>query len=130
MFEKILNLFAGKKITASSQSESEATVLLITLLYRVDKKITFGEQELLAKTLPSLKWSSGIPVETFQTDAIRKVDLAIKDNKVEELVDAAVTEIKFKDELLNLLNEVAKVDGSVDAQEQKIINLVKSALAR
>jgi hypothetical protein len=130
MFEKILNLFSGEKISASTQEESEATVLLITLLYRADKKITLGEQELLAKILPSLEWSSSIHVETFQTDAISKVDLAIKNNNVEAFINAAVEKIKFKDELLSLLNEVARSDGGLDLQEQKIINLVQSALAR
>ena len=130
MFEKILNLFSGKKIAASTQEESEATVLLITLLYRADKKITLGEQELLAKILPSLEWTSSIHIETFQVDAIRKVDLAIKNNNVEAFVNSAVGKIKFKAELLSLLNEVARSDGGLDLQEQKIINLVQSALAR
>ena len=130
MFNKILEKFSEKKLTAANQAESEATVLLITLLYRADNKISFGEQDLLAKVLPSLKWSSTIHVETFQADAIRKVDLAIKNNKVEEFIDSAVAAIQFKDELLNLLNEVARVDGSLDLEEQKIINLVKRALAQ
>ena len=130
MFEKILNVFSDKKIVIASQAESEATVLLITLLYRADKKITFGEQDLLAKLLPSLTWNSTIHVETFQADAIRKVDLAIKNNQVKEFVESACSVIGFKDKLLDVLNEFARVDSSLDLREQEIINLVKRALAQ
>ncbi len=129
MFEKFANLFQKNKDSIDTQAASEATVLLLTLLYRVDKKIKLQEQDFLASALPSLKWSSPIHIDIFQADAIRKVDAAIKNNQVKEFVETHCANINFKGDLLKLLNELASADGSIDQDEQNIINTVKSALA-
>ncbi len=129
MLEKILNIFGNKK-DASTQQESEATILLATLLYRTDKKINLAEQDFMDKLVDGMEWNSGINIEAFRSDAIRLANNAIKNDQISAFVNDACSKISANSELIEILKNLAQADGEINSLENEILAAVKKALMK
>ncbi|MEY4588688.1 MAG: hypothetical protein RL497_764, partial [Pseudomonadota bacterium] len=60
-----------------NQAESEKLIELATFFYKVDMRISQGEQEYIVELLEGIEWSSPINIESYQEKCISKINVIL-----------------------------------------------------
>ncbi|TQV74910.1 hypothetical protein FLL45_08085 [Aliikangiella marina] len=112
---------ASFNIGELTQSENEALLGLLIVLYRQDMKITMGEQDAFNAISEQMNWTSGTSLDNYLMELRAKV----RDGDKQALVSEFMSNLSGRSEVNVIAQKMAESDGSVSAGEQQILDLIK-----
>ncbi len=114
MLDKILDLF---HITTGNQKDNEALVTLATFFYKVDGRITWGEEEYMVNLLSAMEWNSNVDVAEFLQRVIPIINRVL-DGPVENYMEflANLMEDLQSDEAKARAKQIARAISDADGE--------------
>lgn len=114
------------------QQQRQALLDLALLFVAIDGEITDSETQFMKDWLSTLPWSSEVNIIEYERTALQKCLEAIENDSVENLIahhSSLLVDQHMRDQALKLADDIANVDGHLDEEEKKAIDLLKSYLS-
>ena len=115
-------MFSKLEIEDLTQSQNEALITLLVLLYRADHKIKLNEQDYFQQVCDRMNWKSGTSLENF----IPQVISDVRKKETTTILNEAVTPLIGYKEIIEILEEMAKADGDVSAVEKETLDKIRA----
>ena len=133
MLKTILDFFTGHKETDWSQEDKEACVKLLVLIMYSDDKLTDEEDQMIQRQIGLFDWKGVHNEDYFLHEAIREVrDLNNDSDEVDKFISkvaSKITESEVKEKIISICTKLSEADGEIAAEEIKLIQSIKKALA-
>lgn len=114
------------------QLQREALLDLAILFVVIDGEVAEGEQNFLENWLVNLEWKSDIPLSEYQKLATQKCMDAVQQDNVEHFIAQQarlLVDQTMKDQAMKMADEIANVDGVLDKNEIRALEILRSYLA-
>ncbi|MGX5173100.1 tellurite resistance TerB family protein [Aliikangiella sp. IMCC44653] len=107
-----------------TQSQNEALITLLVLLYRSDKKIDLGEQDYFQQVCERMNWKSGTSLDNFIPQAISYV----RDHDHATVINQYCKPLTGYKEIKVILEKMAAADGELSAIENETIKAIEALI--
>lgn len=107
-----------------TQSQNEALIRLLMLVYRSDNKIELEEQDYFQEICSQMNWKSGTSLENFIAKTIGEV----RQKDQAEIISEAIKPLKGYKIVGTLLEHMAASDGDFSEKEKQTIEKIQSQL--
>ena len=114
------------------QLQREALLELAILFVVIDGEIAEDEQNFLEKWLETLEWKSDTSLSEYQKLATQKCIDAVQQDDVDHFIAQQarlLVDQTMKDQAMKMADEIANVDGVLDDNEVKALEILRSYLA-
>lgn len=113
------------------QLQREALLDLAMLFVVIDGEVAEDEQVFIENWIKDLTWKSETSIEEYQKAAMKKCEKVIAENDVEHFIAQQahlLVDKHMKEQAIEMADEIANVDGVLDAKEEKALALLRSYL--
>lgn len=113
------------------QMQREALFDLAILFIVIDGVVTESENAYLQAWLADIPWSSTLSIEDFYQQSKMKCASAVADNDTDSFIAHRAKQLiddSAKQQALKMAEEIANVDGHLDAKEQRAIDELRDLL--
>lgn len=113
------------------QLQRQALFDLALLFVMIDGVVAEEETRFMRNWLDAIPWTGGQDKNTYYDNAVIKCQTAIDDQTIDDFIAHRARQLidkALKQQALQLANDIAHVDGELDARELRAIEELKSQL--
>ena len=115
------------------QQQRQALFDLALFLIAADGVITPTEENFMHNWLASLEWNSDTSKEVYYLASLTKCQDAIATNSIEDFLAHRAKQLvdnDIKQQAMNLVRDIAEVDGNLDDSEAHAIDILSALLEK
>lgn len=130
IFRNLKEIVSGTS-KENAQASTKKLIELATFFYKVDNRITLGEQRFVEELLVYMVWDGPQSAESFQSSCVLKINRVLEqaEEAIHEYVLTLIGEIGELGALSRaqaIAKDISEIDGVVSSEEAKYLQLVMS----